>query len=126
MIAQRAIVRWKANGTITVANGKWSKEMPYAGEIIEVGGYMTTLGSGGGTSTDFQLRNETDGNKDILSTVGAFEVDSGTKLLEGQVVDTTNASFAKDDVIDLDADAISTNPADAEIWAVVVFFMDDV
>jgi len=120
------MVVWRAPGTITVANGKWSWRAPYAGEVISVGGYITTLGSGAGTSTDIQLRNETDANKDILSTVGAFEVNSATNLLEGQVVSAANATFAKNDVIDLDVDAVSTNPANAEVWAIVNLFMDDV
>jgi len=127
MIIQQAVIPpWRAPGTVTVANGKWSWRADYAGEFVSVGGYIPTLGSGPGTSTDIQLRNETDGNKDILSTVGAFEVDSATNLLEGQVVNPANATFAKDDVIDLDVDAVSTNPADASVWAVVNLFMDDV
>jgi len=125
IIQQMTTPPWRAPGTITVADGKWSWKAPYAGEIVSVGGYITTLGSGAGTSTDIQLRNETQ-TKDILSTVGAFEVNSATNLLEGQVVSVANATFAKNDVIDLDVDAVSTNPADAEVWAVVNLFMDDV
>lgn len=125
MIIQQAIVTWHAPGTITVADGKWTWRAPYPGEVIVVGGYIPTLGSGAGASTDFQLRNQTQ-TKDILSTVGAFEVDSATNLLEGQVVNPANATFAKDDLIDLDCDAVATNPANAEVWAVVNLIMDDV
>lgn len=126
MIVQQMMAIWRAPGTITVADGKWSWRAPYGGEVVKIGGYIKTLGSGSGTSTDIQLRNETDSDKDILSTVGAFEVDSATNLLEGQVVNPNNATFSADDVIDLDCDAISTSPADAEIWAIVNLFLDDV
>lgn len=125
MIVQQAMVIWRAPGTITAADGKWTWKAPYAGEVISVGGYITTLGAGAGTSTDFQLRNQTQ-TKDILSTVGAYEVNSATNLLEGQVVSAANATFAANDVIDLDCDAVSTNPADAEVWAIVNLFLDDV
>ena len=125
MIVQQIFVSWWAPGVITVADGKWSWKAPYAGEIISIGGYIQTLGAGAGTSTDIQLRNQTQA-KDILSTVGAFEVDSATNLLEGQVVNPTNATFAAGDVIDLDCDAVSTNPATAQVWAIVSLFLDDV
>lgn len=126
MVIQQALVQWHLVGTITTGDGKWSWRAPYAGEVIAVGGYIKTLGSGAATSTDIQLRNETDSNKDILSTVGAFEVDAATNLLQAQVINVNNASFAANDVIDLDVDAISTNPADAVIWAIVNLLVDDV
>jgi len=128
MITQQCTERWLLVGAIdTDGDGKWPKRMPYAGEFVSVGGTIATLGTGAGSSSDFQLRNETQA-KDILSTVGAFEVDSATNLLEAAVVDPTTCSFAKDDVVDLDQDAHATNDdaADAVIEAVVVYFMDDV
>lgn len=123
MIVQQTVIQFHVVGTVTVADDKWKWKAPYAGEIVSVGGYITTLGSGAGTSTDFQLAN---GTTDILSTVGAFEVDSATNLLEGQVVNANNATFDANDTIALDCDAVSTNPANAVIWAVVNLFMDDV
>ena len=126
MVVQQALVQWHLIGTITTGDGKWSWRAPYAGEFTAVGGYIKTLGTGAGTSTDIQIRNETDSNKDLLSTIGAFEVNSATNLLEAQVINVTNASFAANDVIDLDVDAISTSPADAIIWAVINLFVDDV
>jgi hypothetical protein len=128
MLVQQAIERWHMIGAIaTNGDGKWAKAMPYAGEFISVGGSIKTLGTGAGTSSDFQLRNQTQ-SKDILSTVGAFEVNSATNLLEGAVVNQTNCIFAKGDVIDLDQDAHASgdDAADAVIEAVVVYFMDDV
>lgn len=128
MITQQCTERWHLIGVINAnGDGKWSKKMAYAGEFVSVGGGIKTLGTGAGSSTDIQLRNETQA-KDVLSTVGAFEVDSATNLLEAAVVNQATCSFAKDDVVDLDVDAHATNDdaADAVIDAVVVYFMDDV
>lgn len=125
MITQQALERWFLPGAIIVADNQWPKRMPYAGEFIAVGGTIKTLGGGAGTSTDIQLRNITQA-KDILSTLGAFEVDSGTNLLEGAVVDQATCSFAKDDVVTCDVDEVSTNPATAIIDVGIVYFMDDV
>ena len=127
MIVQQVTERWHLIGVITVADGKWPKRMPYAGEVVSVGGAIKTLGTGAGSSTDIQLRNETQA-KDILSTVGAFEVDAATNILQAAVVNQANCSFAKNDVVDLDVDIICTNAdsADAVIDVVVMYFMDDV
>jgi len=121
------LVSWRDVGAISTGDGQWSWRAPYGGEVVEVGGYISTLGGGSGDSTDYQLRNETNSNADILSTVGAFEVDSATNLLEGQVVNPNNAPFDASDVIDLDCDASTTgSEANAEIWAIVNLFLDDV
>jgi len=127
MITQQATEIWTLVGVITVGDGKWPKAMPYAGEFVKVGGSINILGTGAGTSTDVQLRNETQA-KDILSTVGTFEVDSGTNLLEGAVVDPATCSFAKGDVVQADVDAIpgGADSATAVIEAVVIYFIDDV
>jgi len=108
----RACVELTASGTITVADGKAQCTMPFAGEIEDIQGYIETLGTGAGTSTDIQISN---GATDYLTTVGAFEVDSATNLLEGQVL-ASNPAFEIDDIIELDVDAVSTNPADIHIW----------
>ena len=127
MVVQQTTVFLHAIGAITVADGKWKWKAPYAGEVIAVGGYIKTLGTGGGTGTDIQLRNETPApDVDILSTVGRFDVTAATNLLQNQVVNVNNASFAAADIIGLDVDAISTGPADAVVWMVVNLFMDDV
>jgi len=123
-IHQEMIVHLMASGVLTVANSKRKWVAPYAGELKKVSGFIETLGGGAGTSTDFQLRNATTGH-DMLSTVGAFEVDSADNLLEGQVVDDIYAPFSKGDIIHLDCDAISTNPSDAHIDMTVVLFPDD-
>ena len=125
MIVQQAILRWDLIGSITTGDGKWPKRMDYPCEFVSVGGGIKTLGSGAGTSTDVQLRNATQA-KDILSTVGAFEVDSGTRLLEAAVVNANNARCAAGDIVQLDVDTTSTGPADAVIEATVNLFMDDV
>ena len=98
----------------TVADGKAKCVVPFAGEIVAVEGWIITLGSGGTTSTDFQVSN---GAVDYLKTVGAFEVDSATNLLEGQVL-AVNPTFDADDTLEIDCDAISTGPADAliRVW----------
>ena len=124
MIKQEMTIPLHIIGTITVADNKWPWEAPYAGRVIQLKGTIKTLGSGAGTSTDFQLRNVTQA-KDILSTVGAFEVNSATNRLEGQVVNFTNCSFVAADVITPDCDAISTNPADVVLYMTVVLYIDD-
>jgi len=104
-------------GTITAADGKAKWKAPFAGEIVAVEGYITSLGSGAGTSTDVQVSN---GAVDYLTTLGTFEVDSATKLLEGQVI-KPNPTFAAGDVVEIDVDAVSTGPADAiiRVWVKV-------
>ena len=106
-----------ALGTLTVADGKSKWKAPFAGKIIAVDGWIKTLGSGATTSTDFQI---SCGTKDYLATVGAFEVDSATSLLESQVL-VPNTSFAAGDIIELDCDAVSTSPADAfiRLWVAI-------
>jgi len=111
-------------GIQAVADDKAKYEAEYPGELKAVVGSITTLGTGAGSSTDFQLAN---GATDMLSTVGAFEVDSATSLLEGQVVDDTVAAFAAGDVIAADCDAIATNADAADVLLLlhVVLFIDD-
>ncbi|KKK72197.1 hypothetical protein LCGC14_2906300 [marine sediment metagenome] len=127
MITQPMTVDLHDISTLTVADGQWTWKAPYAGELLAVGGYIKTLGTGAGTSSDFQVRNQTQ-TKDMLSTVGAFEVDSATNVLEGMVVDSTNYSFAVGDIIDLDCDARASgnDAADAVVWLVVLLFISDV
>lgn len=127
MITQQVTIQFHDISTLAAADGQWTWKAPYAGEFLAVGGYIKTLGTGAGTSSDFQIRNQTQ-TKDVLSTVGAFEVDSATNVLESMVVSTTNYAFAAADVIDLDCDAIASgsDAADAVIWAVVHLFVDDV
>lgn len=122
MIAQPCVIPMVVPNVITVADGKAKWLAPYPGELKAVEGDITTLGAGAGTSTDFQISN---GATDMLSTVGAFEVDSATNLMEGQVVDDTQAAFAAGDIIEADCDAVSTNPADALIRLHIVLFVDD-
>jgi adenylosuccinate synthase len=98
----------------TVADGKAKCVIPFAGEIVAVDGYITTLGSGAGTSTDFQI---SCGAVDYLATKGAFEVNSATNLLESQVL-AVNPTFAAGATLEIDCDAISTSPANAllRVW----------
>jgi len=107
----RVCVPFILSGTITTGDGKAKWEAPFAGEITAVDGFIKTLGTGAGTSTDIQISN---GSTDYLTTVGAFEVDSGTNLLESQVL-AENPTFDADDVIEIDVDAVSTSPGDAVI-----------
>jgi len=130
MIHQQFVIPLELKGTITTGDGgagtgkpRW--KAPYAGNVEGLEGWIKTLGSGAGTSTDIQLRNSTaNPDRDILSTKGTFEVNSATNLLEGQVVDAANAAFAAGDVIEVDVDAISTGPADATLYMAVGMFVD--
>ena len=128
MIAQQMIIPLRMTGQVTgTANAVARWETPYAGEVLAVGGYAESLGTGAGSSTDFRLRDASDGYKEMLSTDGAFEVDSASGLLEGQVVDDTNACWASGDIIDIDCTAVTTGIAarDIVIYVTVVMFVDD-
>lgn len=107
----RVCVPFVIPGTISVADGVAKWQAPFAGEVVAVEGYIKTLGTGGTTSTDIQVSIAT---VDLLTTVGAFEVDSGTNLLESAVL-KPNPTFDVDDVIEIDVDAVSTSPGDALI-----------
>ena len=127
MVVQQATVFFHLIGAIATGDGKWKWKAPYAGEVIAVGGYIKTLGTGAGTGTTVQLRNSTPApDVDVLSTVGRFDVDAATNLLQNQVINVNNATFAKSDLVELDVDAISTAPADAVVFILVNLFLDDV
>ncbi|MEE9401260.1 MAG: hypothetical protein V3V32_04495 [Dehalococcoidia bacterium] len=113
------IVKLTIPGAITIANDKDRWEAVAGGRLWRVGGSITTLGAGAGTSTDFQINN---GGTDMLTTPMAYEVDSASNLAEGWVIDRSNDSFDRGDVIQADCDAISTNPADARILLYVLLF----
>lgn len=104
----RVCVPFVIPGTISTGDGQAKWEAPFAGEVVAIEGFLGTLGSGGTTSTDVQA---SIGAVDLLTTVGAFEVDSGTNLLESAVL-KPNPTFDIGDVIEIDVDAISTSPAD--------------
>lgn len=117
-------LRFYALGTVSTGDNKWKTVAPYDGEILEFGGYIRTLGSGAGTSTDVQIRNATTTpDRDYFSTKPTFEVDSTTNLLEGGELITTPL-FHERDTLCLDIDAISTNPADVEVWVFCSFFKE--
>lgn len=127
MISQQLIIPIRISDTIATGDGKATWVAPYAGEFLDIQGHIETLGTGAGTSTDVQIRNQTQ-TKDVLSTVGAFEVNSATNLLEGQVINDSNAAFASGDVIDLDVDARASgnDAADLVIYATAVLFVTGV
>ena len=105
-------------GTVTVADNKWKiPDLPDDGEILGYGGFINTLGSGAGTSTDIQIRNE-ETSRDYFDTKPTFEVDSATKKLEGgDLIDSP--TFKAGQTLVLDVDAVSTNPADVDVWLLV-------
>ena len=117
-------VPFRLPGAITVADNKWKREMQFRGEILGYRGFIKTLGTGGGTSTDIQLRNQTTTpDKDYFSTKPTFEVDSASNLLEGGEL-IASPTFQAGDVLVLDVDAISTGPADAEVTLLCGFFRE--
>ncbi|MEE9401261.1 MAG: hypothetical protein V3V32_04500 [Dehalococcoidia bacterium] len=124
MLAMPEIIPLEIPNVITVADGKDKYLAEYPGELKAVGGSITTLGTGAGTSTDIMISN---GATDMLSTIGSFEVDSATNLMEGQVVDDTVAAFAAGDVLEADCDAIcgGADSEEVHIKLHVVLFIDD-
>ena len=110
-------------GTIAAGDGKWKVVAPLDGEIIGFGGYIKTLGSGAGTGTDIQLRNETRSpEKDYFSSSlkPTFDVDAATNILQDGTL-VANPTFRAGDILCLDVDSVSTNPGDADIWIVCSF-----
>lgn len=111
-------------GAVTVADNKWRVQVPYGGEILKYGGWIQTLGTGAGTSTEVQVRNvSTTPDKDYFTVAPTFEVDSATKLLEGGTL-IASPTFRANDLLALDIDAISTGPADMDIWLLCQFFRE--
>jgi len=104
--AQRILVELWSRGTISATgDGKYKWSAPSAGKIVQVEGFINTLGTGAG-QTRFQIRNATSSpNVDYLSTPGDFVVASATKKLENQVL-ITSPSFYMGDEISLDCDDI--------------------
>lgn len=113
-----ALIELARSGTLTTGDGKVKVKTPAGGRILAINGFIQTLGSGGGTSTDVQVSN---GGTDYLSTKGTFEVDSGTNVMENAVLGTT-LTFDRADTIELDIDAISTNPADVRVYVYCLMF----
>jgi len=107
-------------GAITVADDKARWQAPAGGRLWRLGGHITTLGGGAGTSTDFQISNG--GATDMLTLPLAYEVNSASNLAEGWEIDQANNSFDRGDILQADCDAISTNPADAVILLYVLIF----
>lgn len=105
-------------GTIGTGDGKVKYKTPAGGTILKIDGFIGTLGSGGGTSTDVQVSN---GATDYLSTKGTFEVDSATGLMENQVLGTT-LTFNRGATIELDCDAVSTNPGNVQVLVYALMF----
>lgn len=115
----------RRSGVLTVANDRYKKKMPYDFEIIGFSGYIQTLGTGAGTSTDIQVRNETlTPDLDYFSTKPTFEVDTASNQLEGGELIDSPIGYAGD-VLCLDVDAIpgGADSADVDVWLMVRFFI---
>lgn len=107
----------------TVTNGEEFpfQNVPYNGEVVGWFGGLANLGSGAGTSTDFQLTNETTTpDKDYFQVQPTFEVDSATKVLEGgRLIDSPK--FSAGDTLKGRITAVSTGPEDAVVGIVVKY-----
>lgn len=92
----------------------------YDGQILGWFGSIPVLGSGAGTSTDFQLYNDTTGEAYFL-VPPTFEVDAASNVLEGGRI--VNAPvFKAGQVLRGKIVAVSTNPADAVIGLFVKMY----
>lgn len=105
------VVEWRyvSNGTpLTAGDGKMRIHMPAGGTFVltnGLGGYSPGLSGGAGEELEIQLRNSTQG-RDYFTTTGKFKIDSATGRLEDQSFGTANRSFVKDDIIEVDFDAV--------------------
>lgn len=101
-------------------NDEFKMEMPYEGEVVGYSGSVANLGSGAGTSIDFQIENDDTGDLlfDIQPTI---EVDSASKVLEGgQLADSP--TFLAGQTLRGYITAISTTPEDAVLRVLCKFY----
>jgi len=117
-------LRFKVSGVVAVGDGQFRDVPPDDGEVITYGGFLETLGGGAGTSTDVQIRNASKTpDEDLFSVLPVFEVDTATGELEGGEL-IASPKFNAGDIFWLDADAISTAPANMHVWLVCRFFRE--
>ena len=119
VIPYYAIISFKFPDTVTVNEEFPFGPMPYEGEIVGWSGGIANLGTGAGTSTDFQLINESrTPDLNYFSIVPTFEVDSATKVLEGgQLIDSP--TFSAGETLKGKITAVSTSPEDAVVSIVI-------
>lgn len=104
-------------GALGVGDGKAKVKMPYSGEILAYGGYVSVLGGG---NTTIQLRNSTvSPDKDYFASAPSCLNASATGLLEGGLL-IDSPTFNADDVVELDIDA--TTGTTLQIWALCGMF----
>ncbi len=109
---------------VTVSDGKCRVKAPFDGEFLgnrlgpRVTGHIQAAGSGAGTYTEIQIRNETSG-RDYFSTGPKFEVDdedaAGRALLSGGVLGTYQ-SFKAGEVLALDVNDVPGGADSAEFF----------
>ncbi len=117
-IPHRGIMRFRLIGAVTVLDNAWKCRALHAGQFVGYGGFIKTLGTGAGTQTIMQVRNETmTTDMDYFATRPEFDVDAGSQLPQDGVF-ITNPFFRKDDIVCLDVDELcgGANSANAEFW----------
>lgn len=91
-------------------NDEFKRVMPYDGEVLNYGGSLAVLGTGGGTSVDVQVENDDTG--DLIFTVQpTFEVDSASKVVEGGQL-ASSPTFRAGQTLRAYITAVSTTPED--------------
>lgn len=94
--------------------------MLYRGEIVGYAGSLAVLGSGAGTSTDFQVENEETG-VEYFDDQPTVEVNSGTKTIEGgSLIDSP--TFRAGETLRAYISAISTAPEDGILRLLCIFY----
>lgn len=107
--------QWQAlQNPLTVGDGKFYLEAPFAGEFLgnrgaaRISGCITDAGTGAGTYTEVQIRNVTQG-RDYYTTTPKYRVDDadagGRAMVSGGVL-STQPTFNAGDVLRLDVDGI--------------------
>ncbi len=113
---------------ITLGDNKFKSEMPYDFEVIKATGCILQAGTGAGTDTEFQVRNETRGF-DYYTTRPRFRVDDADVNGRAELVDGvlgTRVSGKQGDVLALDCDGLpgGADSSLATIWLLCGFWRE--
>lgn len=114
---------------VSLGDNKFKVVAPFEGEILgsltgpRVTGFIDVVGSGAGTATMVQIRNETL-SRDYFTTECEFRVDdsdaNGRAVLHKGVLGT-QPTFRKDDVLALDVDGLpgGSDSSRGYVWMTV-------
>lgn len=113
---------------ITLGDGKFKAQMPYDFEILKARGCILNAGTGAGTYTAFQIRNETR-TLDYYTTRPRFNVNDKDANGRAELTDGvlgTRITGKQNDVLALDADTLpgGIDSALATVWVLCGFWRE--